>query len=88
MLETFNPNPGHVYDRYFKGNHKHGDRAVFVRALVKDNPFIPEQYIRNLEDLSEGNKRRLLYGERKFDDNTRLLYRFDDIQELRNNQKR
>ena len=87
VLETFNPNPGHVYERYYKGHHKHWDRAIFIQALIKDNPFIGEQYKHNLEDLSEGNKRRLLYGERKFDDNTRMLFRFDDIQKLRENQK-
>ena len=61
MLETFNPNPGHVYERYYKGKHKDGDKAIFIRALVNDNPFIPEQDIQNLERASENIKSRLLY---------------------------
>lgn len=85
VLETFNPNPGHVYERYFKGNHKDGDKAIFIQALVSDNPFIGQQYVDNLERASEWIKRRLLYWERKFDDNTWMLYKFDDIQAMHDN---
>ena len=79
VLETFNPNPGHVYERYYKGKHKDGDKSIFIRALVDDNPFIWEQYVQNLERASEQTKKRLLYGEWNFDDNTWMLFRMSDI---------
>lgn len=85
-METFNPNPGHVYERYYKGKHKDGENAIFIRALVNDNPFIPEQYVQNLERASEQIKNRLLYGEWKFDDNSRMLFKMDDIQALWTNE--
>lgn len=53
-----------------------------------DNPFIPEQYVKNLERASEQIKSRLLYGEWKFDDNSRILYKMDDIQRLLENERR
>lgn len=77
-----------MYDRYYKGNHKDKEKAVFIRALVNDNPFIPEQYVQNLERASEAIKSRLLYGERKFDDNAWMLYRMDDIHAMRTNEKK
>lgn len=80
VLETFNPNPWHVYERYYKGKHKDGEKAIFIRALVKDNPFIPEQYVQNLERASDQIKSRLLYWEWKFDDNSRMLFKTDDIE--------
>ena len=86
VLETFNPNPGHVYERYYKGKHKDWDKAIFIRALVKDNPFIPEQYVHNLERASEQIKSRLLYGEWKFDDNSRMLFKMDDIDKMLTNE--
>jgi hypothetical protein len=55
---------------------------------VSENPFIGEQYVKNLERASEGIKRRLLYGERKFDDNVRMLFKFDDIQALHENKRK
>lgn len=87
VLETFNPNPGHVYERYYMWKHKDGEQAIFIPALVSENPFIGEQYVKNLERASEWIKRRLLYGERKFDDNVRMLFKFDDIQALHENKR-
>lgn len=86
VLETFNPNPGHVYERYYKWKHKDWEKAIFIRALVKDNPFISEQYVQNLERASEQIKSRLLYWEWKFDDNSRMLFRMEDIDGLRHAQ--
>lgn len=69
-----------MYERYYKGKHKDGEKSIFIRALVKDNPFIPEQYVHNLERASDNIKSRLLYGEWKFDDNSWMLFKMDDIQ--------
>jgi hypothetical protein len=40
VLETFNPNPGHVYERYYKGKHPAWDKAIFIEALVYSNNFM------------------------------------------------
>lgn len=86
VLETFNPNPWHVYERYYKGKHKDGNRAVFIPSLVYSNNFIDKGYIANLERASERTKQRLLYGKWDFDDNTWLLFRQWDLESLRTNE--
>ena len=85
VLETFNPNPWHVYERYYLGKHKDKDRAVFIPSLVYSNNFIDKGYIENLERASERTKRRLLYGEWDFDDNNWLLFKQSDLKNLREN---
>ena len=86
VLETFNPNPGHVYERYYLGKHKDGDRSVFIPSLVYSNNFIDKWYIENLERASERTKRRLLYWEWDFDDNNWLLFKQSDLKNLRENE--
>lgn len=85
VLETFNPNPWHVYERYYLKRHKDGDRAVFIPSLVYSNNFIDKGYIQNLERASERTKQRLLYGKWDFDDNTWLLFKQGDIDLLKTN---
>lgn len=85
VLETFNPNPWHVYERYYLKRHKDGDRAVFIPSLVYSNNFIDRGYIQNLERASEKTKQRLLYGRWDFDDNTWLLFKQWDIDRLKEN---
>jgi hypothetical protein len=75
VLETFNPNPWHVYERYYLGKHKDGDRAIFIPSLVYSNDFIDKWYIENLERANPAIRNRLLYGKRDFDDNSRLLFK-------------
>lgn len=87
VLETFNPNPWHVYERYYLGKHKDQEKSIFIKALVNDNPFIWEQYIANLERANEQTKKRLLYGERDFSDNVRSLFKVHEIHELRTNKE-
>ena len=86
VLETFNPNPWHVYERYYKGKHKDGDRAVFIPALVFDNPFIDKGYIDNLMRASQATKNRLLYWKWDFDDNNWMLFKQWDLDRLRENE--
>ena len=79
VLETFNPNPWHVYERYYKGKHKDWKQAVFIPSLVYSNNFIDKWYIQNLERASERTKKRLLYGQWDFDDNNWLLFKQWDL---------
>ncbi len=48
----------------------------FIRSLVTDNPFVPESYIQNLDNLPENNinKQRLLYGNFDYDDDPWYLF--------------
>lgn len=39
------------------------ERYAFVEAKLDDNPYISDQYRRDLEDLPEMRKRQLLYGD-------------------------
>ena len=45
VLETFNPNPWHVYERYYKGKHPAWDKAIFIEALVYSNNVMDKWYI-------------------------------------------
>ena len=86
VLETFNPNPWHVYERYYLGRHPRWDEAVFIPSLVYSNNFIDKWYIENLEKSSELTKRRLLYWEWNFDNNSWMLFRKWDIDKLKTNE--
>jgi hypothetical protein len=33
VLETFNPNPGHVYERYYMWKHKDGEQAILLHFV-------------------------------------------------------
>ena len=85
VLETFNPNPWHVYERYYLHKHKDKDRAIYIPALVFDNPFIDKGYIDNLMRASPATKNRLLYWKRDFDDSGWMLFKQWDIDKLRDN---
>lgn len=84
ILETFNPNPWHVYERYYLG--KWWENSVFVESLVSSNNFISEYYVENLNNLSEWLKWRLLRGEWNFDNNVWMLFKQSDLIKLRENQ--
>jgi hypothetical protein len=86
VLETFNPNPWHVYERYYKGKHKDWKQSIFIPSLVYSNNFIDKWYIQNLERASERTKQRLLYGKWDFDDNNWLLFKQWDLDSLRTNE--
>ena len=86
VLETFNPNPWHVYERYYKGKHKDGKQAIFIPSLVYSNNFIDKGYIQNLERASERTKQRLLYWKWDFDDNSWMLFKQWDLDSLKTNE--
>lgn len=88
VLETFNPNPWHVYERYYLGKHKDWDKSVFIPSLVYSNNFIDKWYIANLERASERVKDRLLYWKWNFDDNSWLLFKQSDIDWLQTNESK
>jgi phage terminase large subunit len=87
FLETFNPNKGHVYRRYYK---PYRDQTLpnyrqFIPALPGDNPHLPESYIQNLERSDKVTRERLLYGNFEYDDDSDKLMSYDAIQDIFSN---
>lgn len=84
LLESFNPNKGHIYSRYYKPykEEKLPEYRAFIPALATDNPYLPSSYIEALKRSSEVTKQRLLYGNFEYDDRPNKLFDFDKIQDL------
>lgn len=89
LMETFNPDKGHVYRRYYKpwakGEEK--ERRKFIRALPRDNPHPSvESYIERI--VSEGDlvtTQRLIHGNFDYDDDPRLLVDQGAVNDMFNN---
>lgn len=84
LLETFNPDKGHVYFRFYKpwkANCQLSHRQFF-RALPTDNPYLPKDYITQLENSEKTTRERLLYGNFDYDDDPTTLMSFDAIQDI------
>lgn len=86
-LETFNPDKGHVYSRYWLPfrDKKETPKQKFIRALLSDNKYLGEEYFQNLVNKSKITKERLLYGNFDYDDTPGKLFVFDALQDLRTN---
>lgn len=81
VLETFNPSDNHVYARYWKP-YKEGtlpEHTKFIQALPKDNPHVPESYIKRLQTLDEITRKRLLEGDFDYFQDDDTLFKIDDI---------
>lgn len=87
LLETFNPDKWHVYNRYYKPYKSNTlpEYRKFVSALATDNPHIDSNYIDQLMKADEITKQRLLYGNFDFDDTAGKLFRYDEIVDLFSN---
>lgn len=88
VLETFNPNPWHVYERYYQGKHPAWDKAIFIESLVYSNKFMDKWYIENLENADESIRKRLLYGQWDFEDDTWMMFKKKDIEKLFTNESK
>lgn len=84
LLETFNPDKGHVYNRYYKPYRDDNELEYrkFIPALPKDNPYVPEEYLRELERADKITRERLLYGNFEYDDDPGRLMNYDAINNL------
>ena len=84
FLECFNPNKWHVYEDYYKPRKEWTlpEYRKFVRATAWDNPYLPEEYIRQLERADEITKQRLLYWNFDYDNTPWKLFRWDEITDL------
>jgi len=60
-------------------------KKKFIRALVTDNPFVENQYIKRLEASNdETTKQRLLYWNFEYDDDPKLLFDTKHLVEMFN----
>lgn len=84
LLETFNPDKGHVYTRYYKP-WKDGELPAhrkFIKALPTDNPHTTESYLNQLRNSDTVTKERLLFGNFEYDDDPAALIVYDAITDL------
>lgn len=80
-LECFNPDKGHVYQRYYKPS-KEGalpPYRKFIRALATDNPYTTEEYLNQLRNSDRITRERLLLGNFEYDDDPGTLVPYDAI---------
>lgn len=82
MLITCNPKKNWLY-KYFYKPHLDGTLptdCAFIQALVYDNPFITEDYIKTLESIAVKSVRlRLLLGKWEYENNANQLVDYDAI---------
>lgn len=87
FLETFNPEKGHIYTRFWK---PFKDKTMplyrcFVRALASDNPYLPRAYIAGIMRKSKATIERLIYGNFDYDDDPTKIFNYDKIIDLFSN---
>jgi hypothetical protein len=84
LLECFNPDKGHIYQRYYKC-WKEGQLPAyraFIKALPTDNPHTTQDYINQLKSADKITRERLLLGNFEYDDDPGTLVRYDAIMDL------
>lgn len=81
LLQTFNPDKGHVYRYFYKPfkESKLPEHVTFIPALATDNPYLDESYIEQLRNSGKVTRERLLYGNFDYDDNPAKLFDYDKI---------
>ena len=87
VLETFNPNKGHVHRDYYKP-WKAGTLPPyrkFIRALPGDNPHLSARYIENLGRLDKATRERMLNGNFDYDADPQKIMSYDAITDLPTN---
>lgn len=84
LLETFNPDKGHVYSRFYRPYKTNTlpPYRVFIPALATDNPNLDKNYILQLEKADEITRQRLLLGNFDYDDMSGKLFRRDEVEDM------
>lgn len=90
MLITCNPKKNWLY-KYFYKPHIDGtlpEDCAFIQALVYDNPFITNDYIKTLESITVKSVRlRLLLGKWEYENNQNALVDYDAILDCFTNER-
>jgi phage terminase large subunit len=86
FLETFNPDKGHVYRRYYQlwKTNQLTSTYKFIQALPADNPA-PDaaEYVRGILDTAdETTIQRLIYGNFEYDADPAKLISYDKILDI------
>lgn len=86
-FETFNPDKGHVYRRFYK---PHKEKILpkhikFIAALPTDNPHIPQSYIEKLKQRDKVTRERLLHGNFEYDADDTKIFDYEAILDLFSN---
>ena len=86
MLMTCNPAKNWVYSEYYRPAK---DKTIkpyrkFIQSLVGDNTYISKHYEKQLFELDELSKQRLLYGNWEYDVTNDSLIQYDAILNLFN----
>lgn len=84
LLETFNPDKGHVYQEYYK---PWKDQSLpiyrkFIKALPTDNPHTTIDYLEQLKNSDKTTIERLLKGNFEYDDDPATLINYDALIDL------
>jgi len=85
LLETFNPDKGHVYRKYYKPwrDKELPKHVTFIPALVTDNPYLKDTaYVEQLKNADKITKERLLYGNFEYDDDPAKLFEYEKILDI------
>ena len=90
MLMTCNPAKNWVYTEYYRPAK---DKTIkpyrkFIQSLVGDNEYISQHYEKQLFELDELSKQRLLYGNWEYDATNDSLIEYDAILNLFNQKGR
>lgn len=81
LLMTCNPAKNWVYTEYYRPfkENKLKPYKKFIQSLVVDNKFISQHYEKQLSQLDELSKQRLLYGNWEYDISNDSLIQYDAI---------
>lgn len=84
LLETFNPDKGHVYQEFYKPSRDNllPPHRKFIKALPTDNPHTTAQYLQQLRHSDKITQERLLLGNFEYDDDPARLMQYDALNDL------
>lgn len=86
ILGTCNPAKNWTYKYFYKPNKTKElpTHRAFIQSLPKDNPHLPQSYIKSLNELDSTSKERLLKGNWEYDDDIATIISQDAIMDYWN----
>lgn len=89
LLQTFNPDKGHVYRNFYKPSVENNLQhyRYFIPALATDNKKLPASYIEQLKKSDPVTQQRLLYGNFEYDNTPGRLFEYDHLLAMWSNPK-
>lgn len=88
VVLTCNPDKWHLYTDFIKPQREGTIKSnrVFIQSLYTDNPFIDhDKYKQSLEWANQITRKRLLDGDRDYDETPGRLFEYDKILDLKTN---